>query len=73
MNFRTAQAVMSLHRKQMVDALIHKGKEDMLGFEWAAFHHRLLMKIHAPTMYALWAEQNPERAEQEASKRGALS
>ena len=30
MNIKTAQAVISLHRKQMADALIHKGKEDML-------------------------------------------
>jgi len=32
MNVKTAHAVMSLHRKQMADALMHKGREDMLGF-----------------------------------------
>lgn len=28
-NVKTAQAVISLHRKQMADALIHEGKEDL--------------------------------------------
>jgi hypothetical protein len=69
MNLKTAHAAMSLHRKQMADALMHKGKEDMLGFEWAAFQHRQLMKSYAPAVYALWARQNPERAAQEANLR----
>jgi hypothetical protein len=62
MNEKTAHAVMSLHRKQMADALRHKGKEDMLGFEYAAYQHRKLMKQYCPAMYALWARQNPEMA-----------
>ena len=66
MNRQTALAIMSLHRKQMVNALSVKGREDMFGFEWAAFRHRQLVKVHAPTMYALWAKQNPLRAAQEA-------
>jgi hypothetical protein len=62
MNIKTAQAVMSLHRKQMAAALTHKGMEDMLGFHYAAFQHRKLMKEYAPALYALWARQNPEIA-----------
>jgi len=62
MNVKTAHAVMSLHHKQMADALTHKGKEDMLGFHYAAYQHRKLMKQYRPAMYALWARQNPEMA-----------
>jgi hypothetical protein len=62
MNVKTAHAVMSLHRKQMADALTHKGREDMLGFHYAAFRHRELMKEYVPAMYALWVRQNPEMA-----------
>ena len=62
MNVKTAHAVMSLHCKQMADALTHKGHEDMLGFHYAAFRHRELMKEYAPAMYALWVRQNPEMA-----------
>jgi hypothetical protein len=53
---------MSLHRKQMAAALTNKGKEDMLGFHYAAFQHRKMMKEYAPTEYALWVRQNPEMA-----------
>jgi hypothetical protein len=62
MSPKTAYAVMSLHRKQMADALTHKGLEDMLGFHYAAYLHRKLMKEYAPAMYDLWARQNPEMA-----------
>ena len=67
MNVKTALALMSLHRKQMADALKHRGKEDMLGFEWAAFQHRQLMKLYAPAAYALWVQQNPERSAEDAN------
>ena len=53
MNRKTALALMSLHRKQMTDALSVQGREDMLGFEWAAFRHRQLVKVHLPSMYIL--------------------
>jgi hypothetical protein len=62
MDIKTAHAVMSLHRKQMADALTRKGREDMLGFHYAAFQHRKLMKEYAPAMFALWERQNPEMA-----------
>jgi hypothetical protein len=67
MNVNTAHAVMSLHRKQMADALKHKGKEDMLGFHYAAHQHRKLMKQYCPAMYALWARQNPDMAASDTS------
>jgi hypothetical protein len=62
MSPKTAFAVMSLHRKQMAAALTNKGKEDMLGFHYAAFQHRKMMKEYAPAMYALWVRQNPTMA-----------
>ena len=63
MNHKTVLAIMSLHRKQMAEA---RARGDMLGFEWAAFRHRQLVRAHLPTMYALWAKQSPEKAAQEA-------
>ena len=62
MKIKTAHAVMSLHRRQMADALTNKGREDMLGFHYAAYRHRKLMEEYAPFMYALWARQNPKMA-----------
>jgi hypothetical protein len=67
MSHATALSIMSLHRKQMADALTRKGREDMLGFHYAAFRHRQLMKVYAPTMYALWAKQSPQTAAQDAN------
>lgn len=55
----TAHALMSLHRKQMADAVT---RGDQLGLDYAAFRHRELMRVHAPTMYGFWARQNPEKA-----------
>lgn len=62
MKAATAHSLMALHRKQMADAIARK---DQLGFDYAAFRHRELMREHAPGMYALWARQNPVMAAQD--------
>jgi hypothetical protein len=33
-----------------------------------AFRHRELMREYSPTMYLLWAKQNPEMAAQDAAR-----
>ena len=50
MKLETAQTAMSLHRKQMADALTHRA-EDMLGFHYAAFRHRQLMEQQTPRSF----------------------
>lgn len=67
MKIKTAQAVMSLHRKQMADALSHKGCEDMLGFHYAAFRHRQLVRRYLPALAAYADMQNPEQTARDAA------
>lgn len=67
MRLETAQAIMSLHRKQMADALIHKGREDMLGFHYAAFRHRQLVRKYWPDAGTYADLQNPEQKLRDAA------
>jgi len=67
MRLETAQAIMSLHRKQMADALTNKGREDMLGFHYAAFRHRQLVRKYWPGAGAYADLQNPEQMLRDAA------